>query len=82
MKGSCKRFPLEKLHKRIIYLEGKVQGFKRCTKLIKGVLFTVKLFLLRQAGTWDPGSFAAELQSLHLDTPLLEQQNAKKLYEI
>ena len=31
MKGSCNIFPLEKLHKRIIYLEGKVQGFKRCT---------------------------------------------------
>ena len=43
-------------------------------------MFTVKLFLLRQAGTWDPRPFAAELQSLHLDTPLLEQQNRKKLY--
>lgn len=30
MKGSCKRFPLERIHKGIIYLEGKVQAFKRC----------------------------------------------------
>ena len=33
---------------------------------------------MRQA--WDLGPFAAELQYLHLDTPLLEQQNTKKLY--
>ena len=31
--------------------------------------------LLTQAGTWDP-----LLQCLHLDTPLLEQQNTQKLY--
>ena len=30
---------------------------------------------LRQAGTWNPF-----LQCLHLDTPLLQQQNIKKLY--
>ena len=30
---------------------------------------------LSQAGTWDP-----LLQCLHLDTPLLQQQNTKKLY--
>ena len=29
---------------------------------------------------WDPRPFAAVLQSLHLDKPLLEQQNTKKLY--
>ena len=29
---------------------------------------------------WDLGPFAAVLQCLHLDTPLLKQQNAKKLY--
>ena len=29
---------------------------------------------------WDPGPFAAVLQCLHLDTPLLEQQNTKKPY--
>ena len=32
---------------------------------------------------WDrlgPGPFAAVLQSLHLDTPLLKLQNTKKLY--
>ena len=34
--------------------------------------------VVRQA--WDLGPFAAELQYLHLDTPLLEQQNTKKLY--
>ena len=28
---------------------------------------------------WDLGLFAAVLQCLHLDTPLLEQQNTKKL---
>ena len=28
---------------------------------------------------WDLGPFAAALQCLHLDTPLLEQQNTKKL---
>ena len=33
---------------------------------------------LRPAGTW--ATFAV-LQCLHLDTSLLEQQNAKKLYE-
>ena len=33
---------------------------------------------MRQA--WDLGPFAALLQSLHLDTPLLELQNTKKLY--
>ena len=35
------------------------------------------------AGTetgWDLGPFAAVLQCLHLDTPLLGQQNTKKLY--
>ena len=36
----------------------------------------IKYTPLRQAGTWDP-----LLQCcLHLDTPLLEQQNTKKLY--
>ena len=34
--------------------------------------------MLRQA--WDLGLFAAVLQSLHLDTCLLELQNTKKLY--
>ena len=34
---------------------------------------------VRQA--WDMGLSAAALQCLHLDTPLLEQQNAKKNYE-
>ena len=29
---------------------------------------------------WDLGPFASVLQNLHLDIPLLEQQNAKKLY--
>ena len=29
---------------------------------------------------WDLQPFAAVLQCLHLDTPLLEQQNTKKLY--
>ena len=29
---------------------------------------------------WDMGRFAAELQCLHLDTPLLQQQNTKKPY--
>ena len=29
---------------------------------------------------WDLGPFAAVLQGLHLDTPLLQQQNTKKLY--
>ena len=29
---------------------------------------------------WDVGRFAAELQCLHLDTPLLPQQNTKKPY--
>ena len=33
---------------------------------------------LRQC--WDLGSFAAILQSLHLDTPLFQLQNTKKLY--
>ena len=33
---------------------------------------------MRQA--WDLRPFAAVLQSLHLDTPLLELQNTKKLY--
>ena len=32
----------------------------------------------RQA--WDLGPFASVLQNLHLDKPLLEQQNTKKLY--
>ena len=31
--------------------------------------------VMRQAGTWDP-----LLQCLHLDTPLLKQENTKKLY--
>ena len=39
---------------------------------------------MRQAGTWDPllgpETFAAVLQCLHLDTPLVKQQNTKKLY--
>ena len=29
---------------------------------------------------WDLGCFTAVLQCLHLDTPLLQQQNTKKLY--
>ena len=29
---------------------------------------------------WDLGPFAAVLQCLHLDTPLLKQQNTKRLY--
>ena len=33
---------------------------------------------VRQA--WDLGPFAAVQQSLHLDTPLLELKNTKKLY--
>ena len=33
--------------------------------------------IMRQAGTWDP--LLQVLQCLHLDIPLLEQQNAKKL---
>ena len=32
----------------------------------------------RQA--WDLGPFASVLQNLHLDKPLLERQNTKKLY--
>ena len=32
--------------------------------------------------SWDLGSFAAVLQCLHLDKPLLEQQNTNKLYGI
>ena len=35
---------------------------------------------LRRWEGWGLGPFAAMLQSLHLDTPLLEQQNTKKLY--
>lgn len=31
IKGTCKRFPLESLHNRIIYLEGKVQALERYT---------------------------------------------------
>ena len=34
--------------------------------------------IVRQA--WDLGPFAGELEYLHLDTSLLEQQNTKKLY--
>ena len=36
-------------------------------------------WLLSQTG-WDLGPFAAVLQCLHLDKPLLKQQNTKKLY--
>ena len=35
---------------------------------------------LRQA--WDLGTIAAMLQCVHLDTPFLQQQNAKKLYRL
>ena len=42
------------------------------------VVEAVVAVIVRQA--WDLGPFAAELQYLHLDTPLLEQQNTKKLY--
>jgi len=31
IKGTCKRFPLERLHNGIIYLEGKVQALERYT---------------------------------------------------
>lgn len=31
IKGSCKRFPLERLHNGIIYPEGKVQALQRFT---------------------------------------------------
>ena len=36
--------------------------------------------VVRQAGTWDLGPFAAVLPHLHLDKRLLQQQNTKKLY--
>ena len=32
--------------------------------------------------SWELGPFAAVLQCLHLDTPLLKQQNIKKLHGI
>ena len=35
----------------------------------------------RKLTSWNLGSFVTVLQRLHLDTPLLEQQNAKKLYQ-
>lgn len=31
IKGTCKRFPLERLHNGILYLEGKVQALERYT---------------------------------------------------
>ena len=37
-------------------------------------------FLRGNETGWDLGPFAEVLQCLHLDTPLLEQQNTKKLY--
>ena len=39
----------------------------------------IYLVILRKAGTWDLGSFAAMLQCLHLDKCLLEPQNTRKL---
>ena len=48
----------------------------------KGELIFLPLFTLNfgHERGWDLEPFAAGLQCVHLDTPLLEQQNTKKLY--
>ena len=43
------------------------------------VYLSISKYSINETG-WDLGPFAAALQCLHLDTPLLEQQNIEKLY--
>ena len=50
-----------------------IEGKRILEKIKAGNTFHVAV--LGQTGTWDP-----LLQCLHLDTPLLEQQDTKKLY--